>query len=309
MKSAGLFRQLPALFMTLALTMGCSSGLTNQASSVPAASRLSAPAALRAPASIESISAMKPAVDRALEYARLHGAKRVLVIFDIDSTLLFDPTGGPDLDPLEETEPARFRQVERAVMNLKSLVPTEPGLVSELARLETAGVATFAMTARGEDMRDMTHRELDAHRIVFPLAPECGPPLCIRRGRLGPDHVLGVARTVLGQAELNRVGFNRGRTISVSDGVVMATGLDKGVLTRLLASSLGGDYRAIVFVDDAQKNVDNVSRISAGMTQDVSVFHYRAPLPGPDRPQPERDAAWKAAEQAICAALRPRWCA
>jgi Protein of unknown function (DUF2608) len=293
-----------AACLTATLTVGCAFGQTNPSTVVERTPRV----ALRAAAPVETISTMQPAVDRALDYARQHGAARVLVIFDIDSTLLYDPTGGPDLDSLEETEPARFRQVERAVMNLKSLSPTEPGLVAELARLEAAGVATFAMTARGEDMRDMTHRELDAHRIVFPLAPECGPPLCTRRGRLGPDHVLSVARSVLGQAELDRVGFARGRTISVSDGVMMATGLDKGVLTRILMASLGGDYRAVVFVDDAQKNVDNVSRISAGMREDVSVFHYRAPLTPPDRPHTERDALWREAEDAICIALRPRWC-
>lgn len=251
---------------------------------------------------------MSAVVERATAFAATHGAARVLVIFDVDSTLLFDPIGGPDLDDLEETDPARFRQVERAVMNLKSLAPTEPGLQAELARLDAAGIATFAMTARGEDMRDMTLRELNANAVAFPRAPECGPPLCVRRGRLGPDHVLATARLVLGAGELDRVGFTRGRTISVSDGLMMATGLDKGVLTRLLLASLGGDYRAVVFVDDARKNVDNVSRISTGMAQDVAVFHYRAPLPPPIQPQDVRDQAWQAAQAAICTALSPRWC-
>lgn len=288
--------------LAFALSTGCASGQatpSNEARTV---------ATLRPAAPIETIEAMAPAVDRALRFARKHGPDRVLVVFDIDSTLLFDPTGGPDLDPLEESDPVRFRQVERAMMGLKSLAPTEPGLTGELARLEAAGIATFAMTARGEDMRDMTHRELDAHRIAFPLAPECGPPLCVRRGRLGPDVVMAAARAVLGQGELDRVGFARGRTISVSDGVMMATGLDKGVLTRVLLASLGGRHRAVVFVDDAQKNVDNVSRVSAGMPEEVAVFHYRAPLPRPDRPRAARDAAWGEAERAICAALRPRWC-
>jgi hypothetical protein len=267
-----------------------------------------APAERAAPSKIELITRMAPAIDRALEFADRHGPDRVLVVFDVDSTLLFDPQGGPDLDELESTDPRRFRDVERTVMNLKSLTPTEPQLLAELARLDAAGIARFAMTARGADMRDMTHRELEFNGITFARAPECGPPLCTRRGRIAADQVLSAARSVLGSPELARLEFDRGRRISVSEGVLMATGLDKGVLTRVLLASLGGDYRAVVFVDDAQKNVTHMSRASQAMSEDVAIFHYRAPLPAPSRSSVDRNAAWQAAESAICAALAPRWC-
>lgn len=261
-----------------------------------------------APAEIELITRMAPAIDRALEFADRHGPERVLVVFDIDSTLLFDPEGGPDLGELESTDPQRFRDVERTVMNLKSLRLTEAELLGELARLDAAGIARFAMSARGADMRDMTHRELEFNGISFPHAPECGPPLCTRRGRIEPDQVLSAARSVLGSSELTRLGFERGRRISVSEGILMAAGLDKGVLTRVLLASLGGDYRAVVFIDDAQKNVADMSRASQTMLQDIAIFHYRAPLPPPSRSTIERNAAWQAAEAAICAAVAPRWC-
>lgn len=252
--------------------------------------------------------AMASAVDAALQAASRVGPDRVLVVFDVDSTLLYDPLGGPQIGDMRDSEPEKFRSVERALMYLKSLAPTEPGLAAELARLDRAGIATYALTARGEDMRDMTLRELARAGIAFPLAPECGPPLCVKRGVLPPDVVLAAAREVLGEQELARLGFERGRTVSVSDGVMNAAGLHKGVMLRVLLASLGRDYEAVIFVDDARKNVDHVADAAAGMSQQISVFHYRMRRPEPPVPQDERNHRWNTAQAAICLALAPEWC-
>lgn len=257
---------------------------------------------------IAVVAEMEPVVEAALQAAQRDGPDHVLVVFDIDSTLLFDPLGGPDLGDLRDSEPERFRPVERALMYLKSLAPTEADLVDDLADLERAGIATYALTARGEDMRGMTERELERNGISFPLAPECGPPLCVRRGTLSRDSVFEAARSVLGEEELARLGFDRGREIGVANGNLMAAGLHKGVMLRLLLASLGRDYSTVIFVDDAQKNVDHVRAAAATMTQDVRVFHYRMDRPQPSVAQAERDRRWEEAQTAICIALAPVWC-
>lgn len=251
---------------------------------------------------------MAAVVDHAVLAAARTGPDRVLVVFDVDSTLLYDPLGGPDLDGMKDSEPERFRPVERALMYLKSLAPTEPGLAGELARLDAAGIATYALTARGEDMRDMTLRELARAGIAFPRAPECGPPLCVRRGVLPPETVLAAAQEVLGEAELARLGFGKGRPVGVSDGVMNAAGLHKGVMLRVLLASLGREYDAVIFVDDARKNVDHVAEAASAMPQQVAVFHYRMRRPEPPVPQATRNARWEAALGAICLALAPEWC-
>ncbi len=264
---------------------------------------------LRAPSPVEPIDRMAIAIDRALEMAERHGADHVLVVFDLDSTLLRDPRRSPDLDALEEADPARFRQVERTVMYLKSLVPTEAGLSDQLDRLRTARIPAYLITARGADMRDMTLREMQANGITLPPAPECGPPLCTGRGEIPGEAVHRAAELAMGKAELARVGFARGRTITVWDGIVMAAGLDKGVLTRTLGASLGRDIKGYVFIDDARKNVDHVARASAAMTEEVAVFHYASPeRGGAVRSQAEADADWAQTEAAICNTFAPRWC-
>ncbi|MFO6431304.1 DUF2608 domain-containing protein [Erythrobacter sp. W302b] len=261
-----------------------------------------------APGQVFVIDSMSSAIDNALQTASRVGPDRVLVVFDVDSTLLYDPLGGPQLGDMKDSEPEKFRSVERALMALKSLAPTEPGLAGELARLDAAGIATYALTARGEDMRDMTLRELTRAGIAFPRAPECGPPLCVKRGILPPDVVLAAAQEVVGEAELGRLGFAKGRPVGVSDGVMNAAGLHKGVMLRVLLASLGREYDAVIFVDDARKNVDHVAEAASAMPQQVAVFHYRMRRPQPPVPQATRNARWEAALGAICLALAPEWC-
>ena len=264
--------------------------------------------AARGAETVVTTDSMAQVVDRAIASAATFGPDRVLVVFDIDSTLLYDPLGGPDLGDMKDSEPERFRPVERALMYLKSLAPTEAGLAGELARLEASGIATYALSARGEDMRDMTMRELARAGIAFPRAPECGPPLCVRRGTLPPATVLAAAREVLGEAELARLDFDKGRPVGVSDGVMNAAGLHKGVILRVLLASLGREYDAVIFVDDARKNVDHVADAAAAMPQQVTVFHYRMRRPEPPVPQATRNQRWDAALDAICLALAPEWC-
>lgn len=276
---------------------------------VPAPQAAAPASGLRAPVPIESITAMSVAVDRALNMAKRHGPEHVLVIFDLDSTLLRDPRRSPDLDALQEADEARFRQVERTVMYLKSLVPTEKGLAGELERLRAAGIPAYLITARGPDMRDMTLREMAANGIILPPAPECGPPLCVGRGAIPADTLYRAAEQAVGKAELDRVGFERGRLVTVWDGIMMAAGLDKGVLMRTLGASLGTEMKGYVFVDDAQKNVDNAARASMAMTEEVAVFRYASPeRGGAVRSQAEIDADWIATEAAICKTFAPRWC-
>lgn|GEM_PF-5953845 len=300
MKSATLL--LPAL-----LLMGCAAPALSspQTGNAVAASQ----SALRSPVPIEPIDRMAVAVDRAIDMAGRHGPQSVLVILDLDSTLLRDPRRSPDLDALQNADEARFRQVERTVMYLKSLVPTEAGLADQLERLRAAGIPAYLITARGADMRDMTLREMQANGIALPPAPECGPPLCVGRGAIRADALYAAAEQAVGKAELDRVGFERGRLITVWDGIVMAAGLDKGVLMRTLGASLGTPIKGYVFVDDAQKNVDHAARASAAMTEEVAVYHYASPeRDGAVRSQAQADADWAETEASICKTFAPRWC-
>lgn len=278
---------------------------------------------------IEQTLSIRETVDRAFAYAEDVGTKRVLVVFDIDSTLLRNPNdlGGNGwggwqkaMMATDEGEPgqvattrAHFLAIERALMYLSPLLPTEDGLADQLRRLREAGIASYALTARGVDMRDMTLRELALNQLEFFGHPECGPPLCVSRGVIPAEQVFTAARQVLGDRELKRLEFEKGRKVSVGNGVVMASGLDKGVMLRVLLASLERRFDAVVFIDDAGKNVVNVQRVSRYMPQKLSIFEYTGPhedhdVSRDDKRQRDAAAAWDSVHSAICANLDSRWC-
>jgi Protein of unknown function (DUF2608) len=262
-------------------------------------------------APIEVIGEMRLAIDRAISEANRVGNDKTLVIFDLDSTLLRNNGKEPDIDSIRDTDPDQFRATERAVIYLSRLVPMEAAMTEQLERLRAADISSIVLTARGADMRDMTLREMEANRTIAFAAPECGPPLCNKRGLIPAEDVLQAAKTAMGVEELARVGFERGRVITVGDGLVTAAGLDKGVVLRALLASFGQEYRSIIFVDDAEKNVINVARVAPAMPQRVTVFHYRGPARPPEadrRSKEQVNADWAAATKAICKALSPRWC-
>jgi hypothetical protein len=274
---------------------------------LPAAAKDGAAAA----APITTITEMEPAFAKARAAAAAHGASRVLLVFDLDSTLLRNSRQEPDIAGLRDSDPDQFRAVERAIMYLSRLVPMEPDLAARVAAVQASGVDVLILTARGADMRDMTLRELAANGFGTFRAPECGPPLCRKRGIVPAADVLAAARRAMGAAALTALGFDRGRDITVADGVVTAAGLDKGVLLRTLLSSFPRRYTTLIFVDDAQKNVDHAARAAPGARETFAIFHYRGPArPVADDPRDKATvtADWQAATAAICRALGPRWC-
>ena len=227
-----------------------------------------------------------------------YGAKNVLIVFDIDDTLL---TSHVDLGStawwnwqgkLAKTDPAylpfgRRLAVANTAFSLSELHPVEgPTTVNFIHDLTAAGSPVFALTARGPDNRDATLRELHRNGLDFTSAPECGAPLCVKRGILDGDKiVVPLARKRFGfkDGEKTRdigkgpLKLSARRPVSVSDGVMMVSGQNKGVMLRLLVDSLKGTHpKAIVFVDDSTHNIENAKAASPAFSEALYIIHYTA---------------------------------
>ena len=231
-----------------------------------------------------------------------YGANNVLVVFDIDDTLL---TGFVDLGStawwnwqgtLAKTDPAYLPFGKRlAVANtafaLSNLHPVEgQATVDYVQELIRAGTPVYALTARGPDNRDATLRELHRNGLDMKTAPECGPPLCVKRGILDGDKIvvpLGRKRFGFGPDEKTHdlghgpIKLSSHRPVSVSDGVMMVSGQNKGVMLRLLIDSLPKDQRpkAVVFVDDSAHNIRNAKAASPAFGEALYIIHYTAKTP------------------------------
>lgn len=250
-------------------------------------------------AKVQTITTLKAAQSRADALAKTYGADNVLVVFDVDDTLLSlsSDIGGVAWwdwqESLANTDPRKLPFGERlaiasAVFSLADMEPAEgQTTINVFKHLTDNGFMVYGLTARGPDNRDATLRELDDAGLDFTTAPECGAPLCVKRGILDGD-------TIVVPLAKKRFGFKAGekthdmgrgpikisshRNVSVSDGVMMVSGQNKGVMLRLLVDSLPKNSRpkAIVFVDDSAKNVANVEAASPAFHQNLHIFHYQA---------------------------------
>lgn len=227
-----------------------------------------------------SVTDLTDPVRAALD-ARAKG-RRVIAVFDIDNTLLTMPQDlGSDTwftwqrsldDPATPQGRQAFADLiarNSILLELGQMTPTQPDTAALIARLKAAHVAVYALSARGTDLRGATETALARAGIDLSGAPECGPPLCRKRGSLGDRDIRAAAR---------RIGLKLPDTpfapVTVSDGVVMATGGDKGLILHLLLASLPGRYDDVFFVDDTFQNIRNVQTAAPLIGARVHPYSY-----------------------------------
>jgi len=206
-------------------------------------------------------------------YASANQDARVLVVFDIDDTLLesaeffggdawynwsrgktmSDPNGQEIRIDDEDKMQCLFSKLG-VMFDLARHHPTEKGISGIVARLQKSH-DVMALTSRSPDYRGGTERELAAAKIDF-----------------SSSHLLPATH---GRAYKFAAGGSSERKVSYVNGIVMSSGLNKGViLDDLLKNRLdtAREYDAIFFVDDGLNNVDNMSNHWAD--RDTSVFSY-----------------------------------
>jgi hypothetical protein len=281
-------------------------------------------------AAFETVDSMAAVEMRIEELGRRHGAENVLVVFDIDNTLLTldQDLGGEDwfrwqILLLKAKGPMEFRVAEDfadllkaqgVIYSLSMMKPTEPMVPPFLDRLEARGFRVIALTARGPQLRDSTLRQLNDEEIRFDTPVRCGPPLCATRGRIAGDQVLAASKTALTAEQIVAFGLDKPREISVSDGVMMVAGQHKGAMLRLLlASAPDLSFKAIVFTDDGLDNVEDMEAAFSRSQIDLAAFHYVrlqaevADFLDSAERQRATDRSWDRLSALLCAEFK-RWC-
>lgn len=254
--------------------------------------------------------------------ARAQG-RNVIVVFDIDNTLLTMPQDlGGDAwfnwqksleTPGTPEGDAAFAELIRnnsLFLQTSRMVPTQPDAPALITRLQAAHIPVYALSARSSDVRGPTEAALRASGIDLHNAPECGPPLCTRRGALGDGQIRHAAR-MIGLRLPDKPYAN----ITVSDGVMMVTGQDKGVMLNLLLRSLkGGLYSDVFFVDDTFRNIENVQKAAPYIAAWVHPYSYERYWPdakafmSDTERQAKAQADFTAVQTSLCAAVRATIC-
>lgn len=189
--------------------------------------------------------------DVALQMADRHGEDRVLVVLDIDNTLLaMEQDLGSDQwfywqRSLEGAEPcspllvADLLAAQGALYYASAMRPTQPDAAAHVRRMQDAGLKVIALTARGPDYRLATFREL--RRNGFSFWSSALPP---QRG--------------YGEPFLPEGGD---RPAHYEDGVYLTAGQDKGVMLKALLRRTGQpNPTLIILADDKESNLRAVQK-------------------------------------------------
>ena len=193
-----------------------------------------------------------------------YGAENVLIVADIDNTLLTSATdrggdiwyqwqrGKLDVKPTPEQQVScLFEDTISLLYELAPMKLTEPQVPVLLNNWQEAGNTLLLLTSRAPKNRPATERELLRHGID------------ISQAALTPvDNANPVYRQKLE------------REMSYSRGLMMTTGMNKGTMLKWLLNTTERQFNAIVFVDDSHTNIENMDNAWQQHNTDMRIFHY-----------------------------------
>jgi len=197
--------------------------------------------------------------------AEKYGGDNVLVVLDIDNTLL---TMGQDLGSdswyywqksLAEDEPCSNQRVgdlltaQGALYFASAMQPVQEDAAVQVRRMQDANLRVVALSARSPEYRLATFREL--RRNGFSFWPSAWPPA---RGYAEPFVPAGGERPVL-----------------YEDGVFLTAGQNKGAMLKALLDKSGQALpQVIIAVDDKQSNLNDMMSAFSWSGTVVQAWHY-----------------------------------
>ena len=232
--------------------------------------------------SVKSIEA------KVLEKGKKYGVKNVLVVFDIDNTLLTMPQnfgsdqwwgwqsenciGKKDLPDFCVTNDfGELLDVQGQIFAISNMKPSETATVSVVKNLQKKGYKFILLTSRGPDFRNATERSIKNNGMHF-VNSAIGP----KKGYAGtytPYTLKGYKKFGLTKADMEKMGNKKARPVSYMNGVFMTSGLNKGVMLKTLLKKTNSKFKAIVFADDHIKHTKRMQAIM-GPVADVTTYRY-----------------------------------
>ena len=129
---------------------------------------------------------------------------------------------------------------------------TDPMIPSYIKKWQDDKITVFALTARSPANRTATERELIRNGIDFSKSP---------------------LKTVDGNTVI--YDYELERSVSYQNGIMMVTGMDKGKMLAHILEKSGLSFKAIIFVDDTEINIDSVRKEFADKQEvDLNLFRY-----------------------------------
>ncbi|MEN1680123.1 MAG: DUF2608 domain-containing protein [Planctomycetota bacterium] len=218
-----------------------------------------------------------------------HGAGKVLLVCDIDNTLLAmrgdlgsdqwfewqeylleNEPGSPDL--VADSFP-ELLAAQGILFSLGTMRPPQDDLPEQIEKAQAMGVRTLVLTSRGDEYRQATERELRANGYDFAstVLPTKGFPC----GVFTPYDLDAIEQSGITKEEARRFQLGKPRGVSFSGGVFMAAGQHKGAMLLSVLARCDEEFAAVIFVDDHGRHIVRVYDALAGRGVEVASIHYQ----------------------------------
>lgn len=227
----------------------------------------------------------------AAELAERAGKDNVLVVFDIDNTLLAMEQGlGADQwyewqKELNKQDQCNMQNVgdrfavQGALYFASAMRRTQDDGADQVKAIQGEGISVIALTSRGPDYQLQTFRELRRNDYSFAYSS------------IGPQ----------GGYEQAFMPTEKGRLALFEDGVFLTAGQHKGKMLNALLEKTGTPVPAvIVMVDDKQKNLEAVIETFSALNVPVHAWRYTREDQNVRDFDPEQaHSQWKSIESAL----------
>jgi hypothetical protein len=222
------------------------------------------------------------------EYADEFGPQHVLLVLDIDNTLLaMNQDLGSDQwfewqKHLLDHEPrsrhlvadsfAGLLDAQGLLFNLGRMHPPQPDLPRIMRRLQNMGIHTLVLTSRGDEFRVATEREL--RRNGYDFATSALPVGRLPRGMYLPYDLENLSDDGLAERDVQAFGMTDPKPVSYENGLYMTAGQPKGAMMLAILHHARPEIRAMVYADDHIRHVAYVFAAMAGRNREITAFHY-----------------------------------
>jgi hypothetical protein len=228
------------------------------------------------------------AVARTEEYVAQYGADQVLLVLDIDNTLLASDTAlgsdqwfdwqeyllaqEPDSPHLVADDFPGLLNAQGMLFTLGSMHPPQADLPELIREVQASGVKTLVLTSRGDEFRTATQRELRANG--YDLAKSALATKESLAAPFLPYDLEDLAAAGLSTTEAEAMRLKPAKPATYRDGIFMTAGQHKGAMLIAMLHRANKPYKAIVYVDDHNHHVVRVMDALLRRGVDVSGFHY-----------------------------------
>ncbi len=230
---------------------------------------------------------MDEVIAKVEEKSQQYGRENVLMVFDIDNTILTSVNDfGSDqwytwqekLSATPNCQPAcvsnDFNELIAAqglLYTIGQMKATESDLAVKLKALQAKGQKIILLTSRGPEFRSVTEAALAKNGMTFEKSTigQAGK----KTSTYIPYDIKKIEAAGLNQNDVAAAGLKEARPVSFMNGVYMTAGQNKGVMLKVLLNRYKKDYKAIIFSDDLAKHVQRMQAIM-GNISDVTTFRY-----------------------------------